>query len=182
MFEQYTHQNINNIFIIRSSSRLFPLVIDELKKTFPTARFSCLTTNEKVNQRSPLQYDVDHVVTTLHAGGFQWRDIPHVHRMLRSHAFDLAVVLYNSEKGYSYLNVDTFAFSVRPKCIVNVNIKKNVTPMTKYTIIYKAFHRIIDIVWASFNMVITVFVLIIIFLTMVLSAPFMIFKNVIRKR
>ena len=171
MFEKYSNNKINNIFIIRSSTRLFPLVVNELKKAFPKARISCLTNQKAREGRSPLQYDVDHVIESPHANGFRWRDIFFVRRILKPYSFDLAVVLYNSEKGLSYLNVDSFACAAKPACIASININKRESPLTTRIFIYKICHRIIDFLWLLMNIIFTLFVLIIIVLVMIISAP-----------
>ena len=171
MFEKYSNNKIDDIFIIRSSTRLFPLVINELKKTFPKARISCLTNQKAREGRSPLQYGVDHVIELPHTNGFCWRDIFFVRRILKPHSFDLAIVLYNSEKGLSYLNVDSFAFAAKPAYITCININKKEFFLTFPIFIGKICHRIIDFLWLLINIIFTFFVLIIIFLVMIISAP-----------
>ncbi len=177
MFEQYGKGNIKRIFLIRSSAKLFPCVVDELRKTFPEASISCLSAERGDSTRSSLQYDVDHVISTPHKGGFLWRDIPKVRLMLKHHSYDCSIVLYNSEKGYGYLNIDAFAYAARPKLILSVNIKKEVRGINNKILIYKFLHRIIDLFWASLNIVFTILVLIIICLVMLLSVPFVQFRS-----
>ena len=180
MFESYSNTKINNIFVIRSSTRLFPVVVNELKRIFPKAQISCLTNQKVPEQRSSLHYDVDHVIHTLHNGGFRWRDIVPVYRMLKPYKFDLGVVLYNSEKGLSYLNVDSFALVAQPTYISSVNINKKESLLTTQIFIYKICHRLVDLLWLIINLICTTCILMIIFLVMMISVPFIFFIRILR--
>ncbi|MBU1862745.1 MAG: hypothetical protein KKH94_03650 [Candidatus Omnitrophica bacterium] len=169
MFSGYQQLNAQNILVIRSSTHLFSMVIHELRKTFPSARMSCLVTKDTVLSEEGVS--LEQVFETPHPGAFRWRDIATMKKTLSSPSFDLAVVLYNSEKGYGYLNIDAYAGAARPHIILSVDSKKRIHCMSQGTFIFKCCHRTIDFLWSMLNTVVTVIVFIIIFLGMIVAMP-----------
>ncbi len=100
------------ILIIQSASRVFNKALSSLKEEFPNASFTTLTANPD-GVKKDLSGNAVHQILKLPKGkrisifsyGFEKR------KQLRQQNFDIAVVLYNIEKGWGYANVESLAWS-----------------------------------------------------------------------
>jgi len=172
MFNQYKDLNPKEILIIRSSSKLFPYVIDEIAQAFPGAQLSVLS-----NSDIPKPDGVAVLYRTEIDGSFSFKGLKAFKESVGKQNIDCALVLYNSRKGFGYLNVDSFAFAAGAKKILRVNIDKTVSELSPLSYIYKWLHRLIDCVWLGFNFVVTGIVFVVILLAMVLMEPVITLKK-----
>ncbi len=105
-------KHTKKILIIQSASRVFKKALDSLQSEFPEAAFTILTANPN-EIRECLDGIANYQILPLPLGkrvsifsfGIEKR------KQLRGHNFDLAVVLYNIEKGWGYANVESLAWS-----------------------------------------------------------------------
>ena len=144
------------ILIIRSATRVFNKTLEALKSEFPESQIAVLT--PEINQEN-LEADplVDEVkvfpankrMGILSCGGKMIRE-------LRSRQFDLAVSLYNVERGIGYSNIDLLAWVVKPKAIRGYNSKGTFVSLTGYAILEKMIQEKTSGLWIIANFVATV--------------------------
>jgi hypothetical protein len=172
MFAEFEKYSLKKILIIRSSSKLFPVVVDELKKTFPDAELFALS-----NVDLPDPGTIADVYRTRTPGKFLFKDVKDFRSIVSRNPIDLAVVLYNSRRGYSYLNIDTFAFASGAKTILSVNIDKHISRVSFSRYCYKWIHRMFDCIWLIINLIMTSFVFVFITVIMTITLPFLMLKK-----
>lgn len=167
MFKDFKDRDFKNICVIRSSSMLFPHVVDELKDVFPQARIFAIITEgvDVINQ-------VDNIFALKGSGGFKWGKIKSVKNFFSDKNIDLAVVMYNTEKGIRYLNIDAFAFASGARTVVSVNIKKKTAEITKRDFQKKYVQRLINILWVCLNFCVSFIVVCAVVVVMAVTAPF----------
>ncbi len=164
MFESVKHLNPKSILLIRSSAKLFPVALDKLKEELPDAEVTILSNGPDVE-------GLYRVFKTKRSGGFFWKDILDFQESVKLDGFDLAIGLYNSKKGLSYLNIDAYAFAAGAKNVASINIDGEVKLVTLFNIVQKMLHRLIDSLWLVINAVFTTLVLVIMGLIMLIVEP-----------
>ena len=175
MFDDFKAINPKKILVIRSSANLFPIVIEELQKTFSETDIDVLVT--KGTNISNWSSKVRGVIELSEEGGFQWRYVRDIKDKLRQASYDMVIVLYNSIKGYGYLNIDAFALAAKAKDVISVNLKKEVARLTMLHFCFKALYRIINCVWYAINVVLLFCVIISMFLGMLITTPVIAFNK-----
>lgn len=180
MFEEYAQKRVRKVLVICSSMKLFLSIVEELKKTYFLVRVSCLI--PKGLNISALEKEFENIFSTVHESRFFWRDILPLRGILKSQAFDLIIVPYNSEKGYRYLNVDAFALSAQPRLALSVNINREIKVITTSTLIYKVAHRLYDLLWVGLNCLMTSTAIVFIVSAMIISMPLLNVWRIIKER
>lgn len=177
MFDKKELGDVKSICIVRSSSKLFPMVVSELKQLYPEAGVSAIVTNGI--DKASVPEDVERIYATKKSGGFKWGDIGYIKKSLKGSNIDLAVVLYNTIKGERYLNADMFAAATGAERLISVNINKETAVLSKSDIRKKSLRRVMNFFWAALNLPVSLFVLCSIIIVMVVTAPFIFIKKLI---
>jgi len=180
MFEKYKAKNPRNVLIIRSSAKLFPSIMEEVKKAFVGAEIDVLTNLSELPESS-LREMISHVYKTATLGKFCFSDVPLFQKEVEKKTYDLAIVLYNSRSGFSYLNIDSFAFGSRANKVISVNINKEVKDVSWGRFLYKWAHRVGDCAWVGINYVLACLTLATIFIGMLVTEPIVVVLKM-RKR
>lgn len=179
MFTQYKKHNFKRILLIRSSAKLFPLVLEEVKKIWPLADITVLATQGV--DTSAVAGLFNEKMELPDVGGFSASHSGWVRSVFSQKSFDLAVVLYNSQQGYSYSNIDACALASGARHVVSVNINKEVGEVTAHTLLMKRFHQIFDKVWSVINVVLLCIVLGGVICGMVITLPIIFLRRFINK-
>lgn len=171
MFKQYSRLDPKRILVVRSSAKLFPAVCTSLRDTFPAAEIDVLTNAEALPESS-LAEMITTVYRSATTGHFLFRDVKVFKKEVALKEYSLAIVLYNSRKGLSYLNIDSFAFASGAAKVLAVNIDGDIFEITRLVYLHKWLHRIGACVWVGINCLMSVLSLSVIFLALCVSVPF----------
>tara|TARA_B100000686_G_C16786008_1_gene975294 strand:- start:1819 stop:2406 length:588 start_codon:yes stop_codon:yes gene_type:complete len=144
------------ILVIRSAARVFGQTLELLKSEFPESHIVVLASelNCKGLEADPLVDEVKSLPPKGRISIFSCKR--KVIRDLRSRKFDLAVPLYNVERGIGYSNIDLLAWSVNPKEIRGYNCKGAYVGLTGKAIFEKMVLEKTSIIWVIANFMATV--------------------------
>ena len=130
-------QDVKNILVIRSATRILNRTLSALKREFPDAKITVLApeTVASVVASDPL---IDEVLTIgdrrrMGVFSYGWRQLT----LLRQRKFDLAVSLYNIDHGLGYSNIDILAWASKAKSIRGYNAKGTYVDLTGKSILKK---------------------------------------------
>ncbi len=144
-------QDIKNILVIRSATRILNQTLIALKQEFPEAKITVLAPKsvKSVVAEDPL---TDEVVTIpdqrrMSVLSYGWRQI----EMLRQKNFDLAVALYNIDHGLGYSNIDRLAWASKAKSIRGYNARGTYVELTGKSILKKSFLEKTTLFWVVLN-------------------------------
>ncbi len=150
-----------NILVIKSASRVFNKVLDLLRAEFPKASFTILTANPEAMQNLKA-FRVHHILPlsagrriSLFSYGIKKR------KHLRQQNFDLAVVLYNIEKGWGYANVESLAWSSGANELRGYFPNGSFKPLTAGAILKNTLREQTALGWVALNIVTAVLQLIV---------------------
>lgn len=144
-------QNVKNILVIRSATRILNQTLTSLKEEFPDAKITVLAPQsvKSVVSEDPM---IDEVMTIpdqrrMSILSYGWRSI----EMLRQKKFDLAVSLYNIDHGLGYSNIDRLAWASKAKSIRGYNPRGTYVPLTGKSILKKSFLEKTTLFWVILN-------------------------------
>jgi hypothetical protein len=148
-------QNIKNILVIRSATRILNQTLKGLKQEFPDSTITVLAPQgvEAVVAQDPL---VDDVLTI---GAHRRMGILNYGRArlenLRKQNFDLAVSLYNVDHGLGYSNIDLLAWASNAKHIRGYNARGAYVDLNGKNILKKWFLEKTTLFWVGLNYIAT---------------------------
>ncbi|MFQ5673503.1 MAG: glycosyltransferase family 9 protein [Nitrospinales bacterium] len=144
-----------NILVIRSAARVFSPTLTALKREFPVSRITVLAP-EPLGDALSRDPEVDEVLP-LKAGRrmsvFSY-GLDNL-RQLRRRKFDLAVALYNIERGLGYSNIDLLAWASDAGQLRGYNCKGGFVSLSGSGIAGKYLREKISILWMAANVLAT---------------------------
>jgi hypothetical protein len=148
-------QNIKNILVIRSATRILNQTLKALKQEFPGAKITVLAPKsvESAVASDPLIDDVLTIADNRRMGmiSFGWRQLT----LLRQKKFDLAVSLYNIDHGLGYSNIDFLAWASKAKSIRGYNAKGTFVELNGKSILKKSILEKTTFIWVVLNFLAT---------------------------
>ncbi len=165
------HNSADKILLVRSSAKQFAPAYEELKRLYPDATVYILS-NSDLN-------GVENLIATPNRGKFYWRDTVWFKKYIEREGlrFDFALILYNSRKGLSYINVDTFA-QVASKNNYCIDIDGNLSKLDTSKYLLKMLYRCAGILWLLLNFLFLVLSLAVMFFFMLFVGAI----NILSKR
>ena len=144
------------ILVIRSAARVFSQTLELLKFEFPDSHIIVLASelNSKSLEADPLVDEVKSFPANRRMSVFSCKR--EIIRDLRSREFDLAVSLYNVERGVGYSNIDLLAWSANPKEIRGYNCKRTYVILKGKDIFEKMVLEKTSIIWMIANFMATI--------------------------
>ncbi len=144
-------QNVKNILVIRSATRILNQTLTALKKEFPDAKITVLAPQsvENVVAEDPL---IDEVLTI--GAGSRMSVLSYGRRpleVLRAKKFDLAVSLYNIDHGLGYSNIDRLAWASNAKSIRGYNARGTYVELNGKSIFKKSILEKTTLFWVVLN-------------------------------
>jgi len=144
-------QDVKNILVIRSATRILNQTLTSLKREFPGSKITVLIpkTVTSVVAKDPL---IDEVLTIgvnrrMSVFNYGWRPL----ELLRERKFDLAVSLYNIDHGLGYSNIDILAWASQAKYIRGYNARGTYVDLSRKSILKKFFLEKTTIFWVVLN-------------------------------
>ncbi|MFQ5716197.1 MAG: glycosyltransferase family 9 protein [Nitrospinales bacterium] len=148
--------NAKNILIIRSAARVFNPVLQSLKREFPESKIAVLAPEpvKELLLQDPLVDEVLPLRTRGRMGVFSY-GVGNIQR-LRDRKFDLAISLYNIERGVGYSNIDLLAWLSGAREVRGYNCKGSFIDLAGSGIFAKYFREKMSAVWVGVNLLVTV--------------------------
>jgi len=144
-------ENIKNILVIRSATRILNQTLTALKQEFPAAEITVLAPKsvESVVASDPLIDEVLTIAENRRMGvlSYGWRQLT----LLRQRKFDLAVSLYNIDHGLGYSNIDLLAWASKAKSIRGYNAKGTFVELNGKSILKKSILEKTTLFWVVLN-------------------------------
>jgi hypothetical protein len=144
-------QDVKNILVIRSATRILNQTLIALKEEFPEAKITVLAPQsvESVVTEDPL---IDEVMTIgaksrMSVFNYGWRAL----ETLRARKFDLAVSLYNIDHGLGYSNIDRLAWASKAKLIRGYNARGTYVELNGKSILNKSILEKTTLFWVVLN-------------------------------
>lgn len=144
-------QDVKNILVIRSATRILNQTLTTLKREFPDAKITVLAPRsvERVVAEDPL---IDEVLTIsahrrMSVFNYGWRQL----KLLRQKKFDLAVSLYNIDHGLGYSNIDRLAWASKAKSIRGYNARGTCVDLNGKSILKKSILEKTTLFWVVLN-------------------------------
>lgn len=144
-------EDVKNILVIRSATRILNPTLTALKQEFPDAKITVLAPKsvESVVAKDPL---IDEVLTIdenrrMGVLNYGWRSL----EGLRQRKFDLAVSLYNIDHGLGYSNIDRLAWASKAKSIRGYNAKGTYDALDGKSILKKSILEKTTLFWVVLN-------------------------------
>ncbi len=154
-----TDRPSQHILIIQSASRVLKKTLASLKQEFPEASFSILT----AQPGSTLALSGDPTIRvlplpadrriSLFSYGIKKR------QQLRQQNFDLAIVLYNTQNGRGYANVESLAWSTGAKELRGYFPDGSYSPLSKSGILKNSLSEKTAVGWVALNIITAVLLL-----------------------
>jgi ADP-heptose:LPS heptosyltransferase len=148
-------QDVKNILVIRSATRILNQTLTALKQEFPDAKITVLAPKsvENVVASDPLIDEVLTIADNRRMGviSYGWRQLT----LLRQKNFDLAVSLYNIDHGLGYSNIDVLAWASKAKSIRGYNAKGSYVALTGKSILKKSILEKTTFIWVVLNFLAT---------------------------
>jgi len=148
-------QDVKNILVIRSATRVLNQTLTALKQEFPDAKITVLAPKsvESVVASDPLIDEVLTIADNRRMGmiSYGWRQLT----FLRQKKFDLAVALYNIDHGLGYSNIDFLAWASKAKSIRGYNSKGSYVELTGKSILKKSILEKTTFIWVVLNFLAT---------------------------
>lgn len=144
-------EDVKNILVIRSATRILNQTLTALKQEFPDAKITVLAPQsvESVVAEDPL---VDEVLTIgaqrrMSVLNYGWGPL----KLLRGKKFDLAVSLYNIDHGLGYSNIDRLAWASKARSIRGYNARGTYVELTGKSILKKSLLEKTTLFWVLLN-------------------------------
>lgn len=147
--------NAKKILIIRSAARVFNPVLESLKREFPESKIAVLAPepaaefllqDPRVDEVLPLKARGRMSAFSYGVGNIQ---------RLRDREFDLAISLYNIERGTGYSNIDLLAWLSGAREVRGYNCKGSFVDLAGSGILAKYFREKMSAVWVGINCLVT---------------------------
>jgi hypothetical protein len=176
MFETYIADTAKRILIVRSSAKLFPVVLEDIHAHHPGLEIDVLTNLSDLPEVS-LKSRIKNVLHTRTLNKFLYKDLKDFKEKVRGVSYDYAVVLYNSRKGSSYVNIDSYAFVSRATKVITFNIDKKICELSRGAYLLKWVHRLGAFIWVGVNACLLHVVLCMIVCGLFISQPFILYRK-----
>ncbi|MEC7641857.1 MAG: hypothetical protein VYC17_06850 [Nitrospinota bacterium] len=169
------------ILVIRSAARVFNPTLASLKEEFPGSKVAVLA-HESVApmlSQDPMVDEVLPLKSQERISAFKYG--PENIRSLRTRKFDIAVSLYNIERGLGYSNIDFLAWMSGAEQLRGYNCKGGFVILTRNSIIKTYFREKMSTVWVVLNFLATIILFFLIALGMIFEWGFRkLFKQTFR--